>query len=278
VSAHRLAALGGLAALQLFACGGTTSSDPCPSGSCDLPSRTVVKWMFDHYPEWQFDMDSCVDFGVLKVHVDVVDAAGAVTSAEDDCGAGQVTFQDLPEGDYTVQVTPLDADGNPVVNAAALGTVTAGTFGNNTDTTVYVPWTSWVGTYTGTFLFRLSWDGMSCDDAVPPVMTQVVTLMSGGQPLHVATDDGQMLDGTDPKPCKRLSDNFPQSAKDLPFGPATLIVVGRDSGGAKRFERHIDTFIGAGITNPTITYDVTGDMPDAGVDAGVDGGAPVDAP
>ena len=45
-----------------------------------LKGRTVVKWTFNAYPERGFPMDSCVDFGVHKVAVDVVDADGLATS------------------------------------------------------------------------------------------------------------------------------------------------------------------------------------------------------
>jgi hypothetical protein len=263
---HRVAVLGGMVALQLLSCGGD-DVPICPTGDCTLPSNTVVKWTFDHYPEWQFSSDSCVDFGVAKVQVDVMDASFGVTTAIDDCGAAQVTFTGLAQGPYTVFVAPLDANGNSVVHAPIMGTVVAGLPGSVTETMVYVPWTAWVGTYTGTFLFRLAWSGVTCASALPvPVVTQIITLTAGGNVVTAMTDHGQRLDGTDPKPCVSLSENFPQSATMLPFGPATLHVVGKDATDAVRFDNVFPTFVGAGISNPTVTYD----MVDAGVDAAID--------
>jgi hypothetical protein len=255
-----------------LSCGGGTT-EQCPTGNCDPQANTVVKWTFDHYPEWQFAMDSCVDFGVGKVHVELVDSMGLVHTADDDCGLGQVTFQALPAGAYTAFVTPLDFGGNSVVTGPASAPVDAATVGHNTEVTVNVPWTSWTGAYTGTMLFRISWAGMSCAMASTPVVTQLLTLSVRGQVVTQVTDTGQKLDGTDPKPCRALTDAFPQSAQMVPFGPGTLLVVGKDATDTAVFTHQFDVFSGAGITNPTVTYNIPGD---AGVDAPVDA-APGDA-
>ena len=53
-----------------------------------------------------------------------------------------------------------------------------------------------------------------------------------------------------------FEENFPQSATGVPFGPAQLTIVGRDAANAVLYTHVFDTFVGAGITNPTITYDV----------------------
>ena len=72
----------------------------CGADHCGLQGHTVVKWIFDSYPDLGFQMDSCVDFGVGKVRVDAVDSTGTVVASKlDDCGAAQVTFEGLPEGD-----------------------------------------------------------------------------------------------------------------------------------------------------------------------------------
>ena len=120
------------------ACGGV--DDPCPTNDCTLKGRTVVKWTFDAYPDRGFGMDSCVDFGVWKVAVDVVDANGFATSGRDDCGAAQATFSGLAPGDYDVYVMPLDAGGNPLLAAPITSKVTAGTLGQPQEATVNVPW------------------------------------------------------------------------------------------------------------------------------------------
>lgn len=242
-----------LPVLVLAACGGT--DDPCPTGDCTLQGRTVVKWTFNAYPERKFPMDSCVDFGVAKVAVDIVDADGFATSGTDDCGLAQATFSGLDPGDYTVFMMPLDATGTPLLAAPVVGTVTAGTLGNNTELTLNVPWDAWLGgPYTGTFLFRISWGGLSCEET--EIKSQRLTLTVNGVVQDITTDDGQMLNGSDKKPCKRLTDNFPQSALGAAFGPATLLIEGYDAVDAMRFSKQFDTFVGAGITNPTLTFDV----------------------
>ena len=243
-----------LASSFVAACGGV--DDPCPTDDCELKGRTVVKWTFDAYPDRGFAMDSCVDFKVSKVSVDVQDANGVVTHGIDDCGAAQATFSGLAPGDYDVFVMPLDYDGNPILGYPVTSKVTAGTVDVPTEATVNVPWDLWPGSYTGTFLFRISWGGLSCESVVPEIKNQTVKLTVNGVVQELATDDGQMLNGADKKPCKMLTDNFPQSALNVMFGPATLEIEGYDATDMMRFTKSFDTFVGAGITNPTLTFDV----------------------
>jgi hypothetical protein len=274
---RRLVVIGGLAGLQSLSCGGDTP--PCANNNCTLPGNTIVKFTFDAYPEWQFPMDSCSDFGATKVQVDVADGAGSAATTVVDCGEAQATFMGLDPGDYTVSVTPLDIDGNALVSAPATGSATSMGPGTNTTSSVNVTWDQWTGTHTGTFLFRVSWGGKSCAMATPPVVSQVLTLKVQGQPVTATTEQNlQKLDGTGSAACYPLESSFPDDAKNVPFGPAQLTIVGMDGSGSVQFEHTFDTFVGAGISNPTITYDVP--APDAGVDAGVDAGidAPPDAP
>ena len=245
-------------AVVLAACGGGVDepNNPCPTGDCTLAGRTTVKWTFDAYPERGFNQDTCSDFGVSKVSVDLVDADGFATSSGDSCGVAQATFSGLAPGEYTVFMMPQDADGNPLLAAPIQGKVTAGETGNNRETTVNVPWDAWVGTFSGTFLFRISWGGLSCEATNPEIKSQQLTLTVNGVVQSITTDDGQMLNGLDKKPCKKLSDNFPQSALNVAFGPATLLVEGYDATNSMRFSKQFDTFVGAGITNPTLIFDV----------------------
>ena len=245
-----------LSLLALTACG-SDGPDPCANGACDQMSRTLVKWTFDAYPERGFPMDSCVDFDVVNVKVDVVDSTGTTISRTEPCGAAQVAFFGLAEGDYTVFVTPLGSNNDGVTNMPIQGSVTAGPVGDNREVTINVPWDQWYGMHTGTFLFRISWGGVSCDAVMPDaVKNQEVTLTVNGVVQSVVTDDGQMLNGMDKKPCKKLTDEFPQSALNVPFGLATLEVKGYDQMNNMRFTKTFDTFVGAGITNPTLTFDV----------------------
>jgi hypothetical protein len=244
-----------LATLPAGSCGGD-GMQMCGADHCGLKGHTIVKWTLDAYPQWLFPMDSCVDFNVAKVNVEAVDANGTTIATQaDDCGAAQVTFDGLPDGDYIMYVTPRDFGGADLVTAPTAATVTAGMFGADTMVTANIPWDSWIGTFTGTFLFRLSWGGVTCTAAAPMVVKELLTLTVNGNAVHVSTDHGTMLDGSAPAPCYDLMANFPETATGLPFGPATLDIDGLDGSGSAVFHHKFDTFVGAGITNPTITYD-----------------------
>lgn len=239
--------------IVLAACGTDAPPDQC-HGDCTVAARTVVKWTFNAYPERGFPMDSCLDFGVTRVAVDMVDADGFATSGQDMCGNGQSTFQDLVPGDYTVYMMPLDSAGNTLLGAPVVSHVTAGV--ENHEVTVNVPWDAWLGAAdaTGTFLFRISWGGMSCETTA--VKSQVLKLTVNGVVQAVTTDDGQVLNGADKKPCKKLTDNFPQSALGAEFGLAQLLIEGYDVTDTMMYSKTFETFVGAGITNPTLTFDV----------------------
>jgi hypothetical protein len=277
-------ALGGVAwTLHLSSCGGGGGvcgdgvQDPgeeCDDGNADqtdscrncmayLAPRTTVIWSFDKYPDRGFTGDTCLDVGATKVRV--ATTGPTAVSQDVNCGDGQAVFQTLSAGAYTFAVTPLAGDGSALVKAPATAMAAAG--GSATTVNVNVPWDSWVNTYTGTLLFRLTWAKASCSAATPPIKTQAMTLTaSNGQVVTQVTDMGQKLDGT-AGPCRESTDQFPQSALGLPFGPATFLVVGKDLAGIEQFRHTFDTFIGAGTNNPTLTYDLPG--PDAMIDAGV---------
>ena len=248
----------------LGACG-DDSPPVCPTGNCNLPGSTIVKWKFNNYPQWNFDSDACSDVGAITVRVELTDVADPLNTAFADksCGEGQATFIDLPPGMYRVAVQPLDIDGSVLVTTAGTGQVLAGSSNANTEVTVNVPYTAWARAYTGQFLFKTSWGGpaVTCTAATPAVVTQEVTLTAGGVVrTEISSIDNipfQKLDGTDPKPCKDLTVPFPQNVMGLPFGPATLLVVGKNAADMVVFRTQFDTFIGAGVFNPTLTFAVT---------------------
>jgi hypothetical protein len=268
----------GVVALQALSCGG--GAQMCDNGICTLPGRTTIKWTFDAYPELLFPDDSCLDMGATKVHLDLVgiDDPTVMESSDDPmatppamdpgCSDGQYIFLGLPEGNFAVAITPLDGDGNPLVSAPIMGMIAGGQSGADTELTLNVPYTAWTHTYTGTFLFKLTWGGQPCAMAVPPVVNQTLTLLANGVAVTAVTDSGQRLDGMDPEPCRDVA--FAQFAENLPFGPATFTVVGTDQTDAVAFSHSYDTFIGATKSNPTITFDTP--PPDA-VDAATDAAA-----
>ena len=249
-----------------------------------LPGRTNVAWILNHHPELNFPNDTCLDLGVAMMHVEAVGIEDPTQLVVEDvpCNQGQVAMLGLAPGTYNVALTPMDANGVALVRAPVIIQAAAGTPGADTSVTANIPHTAWTGVYTGTFLFRLSWAGVSCEAA--GVETQTLTLVSGGAVVDARTDTGQKLDGTDDEPCRPLSEQFPQFAPEdpdndpgLPFGPATLHVVGKDETRTVTFDHVFETFVGASKNNPTLTLDVPAPPPpDAGVDAPPD--APADAP
>ena len=93
----------------------------------------------------------------LALEVRILDPSGTLVKSVTpfDRGTDVTLANDLP-GDYTIAITPTDSGGTPMVAAPITGMVTAATSGMNAMVSIPVPWTAWTGSYTGTFLFRLS--------------------------------------------------------------------------------------------------------------------------
>ena len=213
--------------------GNSDQSDFCRSCIVYSPPRTTVTWDFNKYPDRGFSGDSCNDTGVATVQVDL--AGQASQSVTTECSKRQVVFFDLVPGPYTVSVTPLASNGVSKVKAPV--TVPVMAQANNIQVDVNVPFEAWNQTYTGLFLFRVRWGMQTCSQAVPPVVTQTLRLLVGGQAVATLTDSGQKVDGTDDKPCREFTEERPQSVADLPFGPATIEIVGKDSVGVEKFRK-----------------------------------------
>jgi hypothetical protein len=263
----RLAWLGGALVVSATLSCGDDGPPVCPTGDCTLPGSTVVKWKFNHFPMLNFDSDACSELNVVTVRVEANLADGTpVDMMEKSCGEGQLTFLGLAQGAYKFVVTPLDVDGNSLVTAPVTATGNASAPGSSVDIAVDVNYPAWARPYTGQLLFRLKWGGMSCPAGVD---TQTLTLTAGGTVRTESTSIDnvvfQRLDGTDPKPCQAFTAAFPQNVMGIPFGPATLLVIGKTTAGnVTVFSHTFDTFIGAGVFNPTLTYD---NPVDAGIDA-----------
>ena len=260
--------------------GNQDNSDTCTT-SCkaNLPSQLRVKWIFNkgeakHCKDVVFDKDSCGDMGVFDVLVDLV---GPVSVSEtESCGFNQVVFQDLPIGTYVAKVSPRDINGNLLVSAPIESTIVVGAA---EEWEVNVPSTAWTRSYTGTLFFRVKWAGADCSAADPAVGFQLLRMEQGGAPVAISTQMGDPLDGSAEAPCRPLTDEFSQSALDVPMGPATFTIVGRASaGGTDEFSETFETFVGAGIGNCELEFDVDSTRPDANVpDAGASDAAAPDA-
>lgn len=225
-------------------------TDFCRDCNAYLPPRTTVKWLFDADVVPGFVQDSCGDVGAFKVQV-TLDGEASFT-LDDMCSTRQVVFDDLPPGIYTASVTPLDANDAPLVADAVTAQVTAETV--DSESTIVIPPDAWIGPYTGTYFFTTQWNGEDC--AAAGVATQRVTLTVNGTAVSRSTTTGLPLDGSATGPCVPSSNPQPQSALLVPFGLGTIEIVGYDAGAAEVFRGTFDTFVGAGISNPTLAYDV----------------------
>lgn len=271
----RLAVLGGLGLLSQLSCG---DDGMCPNG-CVLPGSTVVKWVFNGYPDRGFVGDTCIDMGIFNVRVVATNVSDPLLTEEltKGCGEGQATFVGLEPGVYNIEVTPLDVDDASAVTAPVVAQGMAPPEGSTMMTTVTIPYEQWLGaaTYMGQFLFTISWGGMTCATAEPPIEMQKLRLERNGTLLGAVTDSGQMMNGTMSAPCHEFGPGKFEFAQNLASGPATLTVVGAEMDGTEHTET-FETFVGVGISNPTLTFDVDLPLPDAGVDAMIDA-PPVDA-
>jgi len=245
--------------------GNDDQSDFCRDCQAYLPPRLILKWRFNADAAEGFTQGSCNDLGVSRVRVEL---SGTGTAVLDDmCSTFQVVFSDLVPGPYMAAVTPLDSDGNSLVEAPVMQQVTAED--GDVEDTINVPPESWSRPYTGTFFFKTRFGGADCGTATPPVSQVWITLSVGGTVVGQMTTTGQALDGSASGPCVPASEPTPLSALGVPFGPATILIVGHDAVGDLQFQKEFDTFVGAGPSNPTLEYDVPSIYdampPDAGV-------------
>lgn len=215
--------------------------------------------------------------GVEASQIEIVIEGPISVTERIDCSLAQYPFRALRPGDYTVRGTLYDAGGTAVTRGMAAAGFSIGA----TDVMVrlHFPWDDFLRTYQGNYFFRIRWGGADmCAAASPPVLQHVLRLERGGQPLPGMTNNGDPIDGSAPGMCRDASDEFPQTINGLVWGPATFTIEGRDASGQARFRETFDTFIGAGLSNPEINFDVDSLDPDAGPpDAGPVDAAPPDA-
>lgn len=216
-------------------------------------SQLTVKWEFNQGEAEGFSSDSCIDVGASNVEVELVGGPEPLLLSER-CSFRQVVFVDLPAADYEVRTRVLDSEGELLT----AGVVTEDfSFDGGTDTLeLSVPFASWTRSYDGTFYFRVAWDAEDCDAADPVVAEQRLTLVVGGQTFTGTTTDGTALNGTATGVCQSVASEFPQSALDVPAGPADIRIEGLDGEGSVVFQEDFATFVGAGVNNPELLFDV----------------------
>ena len=230
--------------------GNNNDNDFCLNSCRPRPIPTLtVKWAFNADEDLGFSGDSCTDMGVREVAVEIDGASS--DSGTESCSFRQVQFSDIASGSYDVTIEPQDANGTLLTSTPI--TTTIDFQGGDQEVEVIVPYDSWTRSYSGNFFFRVTYGGGDCSSSL--VDTQRLTLTRDGQSVATATKNDDSLLGAD-SPCYPATESEPQTVLDVPFGPATLVVQGLDSLDAVVYETTFDTFIGAGLNNPELVFDV----------------------
>jgi cysteine-rich repeat protein len=221
-------------------------------------SSLTLKWEFNSDEELGFLGDACIDMRARRVQVELLGGPEPLMMDES-CSFKQVVFVDIPAGTYTARLAILDKDDLPLTETDP-GQEIVFPGGSTTEVMQIAP-EKWLQSYLGTFFFRVGWMGADCDTAVPAVVQQNLTLVAGGQVFTGSTTDGAALDGSLGFACQLLTEEFPQAALDVPFGAATFTIEGLDAGGATVYESEFETFVGAGVNNPELVFDVDLSVP-----------------
>ncbi len=247
--------------------GNNIETDVCLSNCQVRPiPRLKVFWEFNTNEERGFAGDVCTDVGGEDVTV-VISGPGGEQTREANCGSRQVTYEDLEIGPYMVTFRVTD-DSGALLTAEPKVTTVMFMGGTDEEHTVLVNPEDWTTSYTGNFFFRTGWgENVSCEAAVPAVLEHELTLLIDGVPYSGQTDAGHPLDGSVFSPCRPLSEQTAQAVVGVPFGPADFTIVGRTSTGVIAYQETFETFIGAGMSNPEIRFEVPILV---GLDAGLD--------
>ena len=249
--------------------GNSDETDVCLS-SCRLRPvpQLTVKWEFNQDLTRGFQGDSCFDIDADEVNIRLV-GPGVDQTDDIGCSVRQIRYQDIPSGPYTATLTLRDRAGAILLTEPYSQDITFSS-GVNEEATLIVPPEQWVTAYVGSFFFRLQWGMLadSCEAAIPPVVDNSLLLLIGGVPYAGVTDVGHPLDGSAFSPCRPLSESLAQASLSVPFGPAEFTVSGRDSLGTVTFEETFETFVGVGVNNPELRFNVPAlPAPDASPDA-----------
>jgi cysteine-rich repeat protein len=245
--------------------GNLIDGDGC-SSSCRAEEivQTFIHWSFvaSQYPP--FTGETCDGLGAKQVTL-ALTGPKAITQSID-CSFGQYPFKQLPVGSYNVNAVLYDAAGGALTRGLATTSFVAS--GQKQDVFIDFPFEDFTGGYHGIYYFTTSWAGAArCNDAVPHVVKQRVRLERNGTSFPgVMTQDGLPIDGSAAGPCRDGGSGAAQAVLDLPWGPAQITVTGEDGNGTALFRKTFDTFVGAGVANPTAVLDVPSLFPpDAGV-------------
>jgi cysteine-rich repeat protein len=256
--------------------GNQRDDDACSNACLQQPTHDaqIIWTMLAH--EAEGFSENCSGVAASTVHLVV---EGPLPSTRDiECNYSQYMVNALAPGEYTVTGTLLDGAGNPITNGQTRTTFSIA--GAPTGTPVQVrldfPFADFTRTdYTGDWFYTVTWGGVAnkCSAATPPVVKTRVRLERDGQVIK--SKEGTPVDGSTPVACYEGDAAHAPAINHLPWGPADVVITGLDATDTPQFEASFETFVGAGISNPTMIFDVNSLTPDAGPpDAGVPDAAP----
>jgi cysteine-rich repeat protein len=251
--------------------GNTVDGDGC-SASCRAQDTVDTFVHFAPFIAEQFPgfNETCLGLEIAQVEVSI--AGPRAHSQRVDCAFGQIKVSGLPAGSYTATAVAFDAAGTAISRGLARVDFTVGDADQNVN--VAWPWEDFTRGYSGTFYFKVLWQGATrCQEAA--VTQQRLRLERDGQPLAGTTQSGDPIDGSATGTCRDGAEGLSQAVVALGWGPARFVVSGEDDAGRTMYQGSFDTFVGAGVANPTLTFDVPSILPDAGpVDAAPADGGP----
>jgi len=247
--------------------GNTLDDDGCSSACQQQDTRDVqIVWTMITKAVAGFS-ETCTGVTAARIHLEI---AGPQPSALDfPCDYSQTTVRALAPGNYVVTGTLFDAMDRPLTRGKSKAefVMPVDPSGPPVQAIVDFAMDDFVRSdYEGDWFYKLSWAGKKkCSAAEPPVVKTSIRLERDGH--AIVSGKGVTIDGLSPMDC--YEGQHAPAINKLPWGPAQLVVTGLDASGTPQFQETFTTFIGAGILNPALEYDVDSLAPDAGVpDAG----------
>lgn len=251
--------------------GNLVDDDLC-TNACTRPGELELTLVWDPLLANEFPGfdESCS--GVEADEMEISLAGPVNHTFQIDCSAGRTPVRGLPPGDYTIGATLLRPDEDAMGLVPVTRRVeTSVSMSSSTEVRIDFTLADFLESYKGAFFFRIRYAGMdTC--AAAEVAEQKLRLERNGEPLEGTDRDGNpvVMDGMVPVPCKDFGAPTADFVKEITWGPATFTIIGLNDKGKTIYEGTFDTFVGAGINNPEMHFDV-------GPDAGPPDAAPADA-
>lgn len=274
---------GALVAAGLAACGGggpdcgngvVESGEQCDEGDdnggarcnffCESALDANIQWriLADVVPGF---VETCDGIGAATAHLEldgpmVAGKPPKRVSFDIECSFSQYLVSALDVGDYVVRLTLRDAEDGAVTRGQT--SMAFSVVDRDVTVPLVIPLEDLESTtYRGDWFYRFTWGGATtCAAAVPPVASTRIRIESNGH--VVMNEQGTPIDGSAPTEC--FDDQFNHAVNRLPFGHASVRITGVDAEGNAIFQGTFATFIGAGLSNPPLLYDVPSLLPDAG--------------